>query len=72
MALDITTIDTRNGEATALIDNLRERLSPRGDIVSDAGRERTVEIFGEPLSPAQVVDRICGDVASGGLESVLD
>ena len=72
MALDITTIDTRNGEATALIDNLRERLSPRGDIVSDAGRERTVEIFGEPLSPAQVVDRICGDVASGGLKSVLD
>ena len=72
MALNITTIDTRNGEATALIDNLRERLSPRGDIVSDAGRERTVEIFGEPLSPAQVVDRICSDVASGGLESVLD
>ena len=72
MALDITTIDTRNGKATALIDNLRERLSPRGDIVSDAGRERTVEIFGEPLSPAPVVDRICSDVASGGLESVLD
>ena len=72
MPLDIITIDTRNGEATALIDNLRERLSPRGDIVSDAGRERTVEIFGEPLSPAQVVDRICSDVASGGLGSVLD
>ncbi|GIS60184.1 MAG: hypothetical protein CM1200mP2_24090 [Planctomycetaceae bacterium] len=48
MALDITTIDTRNGEATALIDNLRERFSPRGDIVSDAGRRGTVEIFGEP------------------------
>ena len=72
MTLDITTIDTCNGEAAALIDRLRERLSPQGDIVSDAGRARTVEIFGEPLSPAQVVDQICGDVASRGLEAVLD
>jgi len=72
MTLDITTINTRDGGAEVLVDQLRERLSPRGDIVSDTGRTRTVELFGEPLSPQQVVDRICDDVATGGLEAVLD
>ena len=51
---------------------LRERLSPRGDVVSEAGRRRTIEVFGEPLSPQQVVERICGDVRERGLAAVLD
>lgn len=29
-------------------------------------------LFGEPLSPQQVVERICNDVDEGGLEAVLD
>ena len=29
-------------------------------------------LFGEPLSPQQVVERICSDVDEGGLEAVLD
>jgi histidinol dehydrogenase len=72
MTLEITTCNTRDEEAGALIDRLRERLSPRGDIVSEAGRARTMELFGEPLSPQQVVDRICHDIASNGLEALLD
>ncbi|MEX0585127.1 MAG: histidinol dehydrogenase, partial [Pirellulales bacterium] len=36
------------------------------------GRRRTVELFGEPLSPQQVVERICGDVRARGLAAVLD
>lgn len=51
---------------------LRARLSPRGDIVSEAGRRRTVEVFGEPLSPQQVVERICLDVRDRGLPAVLE
>lgn len=51
---------------------LRARLSPRGDIVSEAGRRRTVEVFGEPLSPQQVVERICRDVRDRGLPAVLE
>ncbi|MFH1269155.1 MAG: histidinol dehydrogenase [Planctomycetota bacterium] len=51
---------------------LRRRLSPRGDVVSREGRERTIEIFGEPLSPVEVVERICRDVDRKGLEAVLD
>ncbi|MEN6367912.1 MAG: histidinol dehydrogenase [Thermoguttaceae bacterium] len=51
---------------------LRARLSPQGNVVSEAGRRRTLETFGEPLSPQQVVERICGDVQQRGLEAVLD
>jgi len=72
MTLDISTIDAKDGQAETLVDQLRKQLSPQGDIVSDAGRARTIELFGEPLSPQQVVDRICDDVAKHGLDAVLD
>ena len=51
---------------------LRRRLSPEGDVVSEAGRKRTIEVFGQPLSPVQVVERICRDVRQKGLAAVLD
>jgi len=69
--LNIQWIDTR-GDAAAEIAALRRRLSPQGDVVSEAGRQRTVEVFGEPLTPQQVVERICTDVAERGLDAVLD
>jgi len=71
-ALNITTLDARRDDFRAGLAALRERLSPRGDIVSEAGKRRTMEVFGEPLSPAQVVERICCDVRDRGLEAVLD
>jgi histidinol dehydrogenase len=70
--LKIRRIDSRKDDIRAAMAALRERLSPRGDVVSQAGRERTIEVFGEPLSPVQVVDRICRDVAKNGLAAVLD
>lgn len=60
--LAITTIDCARDHAEDLIAALRDKLSPRGDIVSEAGRRRTIELFGEALSPQQVVERICRDV----------
>ena len=51
---------------------LRRRLSPQGNVVSEAGRRRTIEVFGEPLSPQQVVERICRDVQQQGVAAVLD
>jgi histidinol dehydrogenase len=41
-------------------------------MVSPAGRQRTIDVFGEPLTPRQVVERICGDVRSKGIDSLLD
>ena len=70
-ALDIQRIDTRSADWVDRIDQLREKLSPRGDVVSEAGQQRTVEVFGEPLSPQQVVERICRDVREQGVEAVL-
>jgi len=70
--LKITRIDARTERWRDQLAELRARLSPAGNVVSEAGRRRTVEVFGEPLSPVQVVERICGDVQSRGLAAVLD
>lgn len=71
--LQIPTIDCRqdSAEAIRMLTDLRHKLSPRGDIVSPAGRQRTMELFGEALSPQAVVERICRDVQAQGLSSVL-
>ena len=70
-SLNITRIDTRQDDVQAELDELAERLSPRGNVVSVAGRKLTIEVFGEPLSPQQVVERICEDIRSDGLPSLL-
>jgi histidinol dehydrogenase len=70
--LNIPTADWPGEAGERLVTDLRQRLSPRGDIVSELGRQRTVELFGEPLSPQQVVERICSDVDREGLAAVLD
>ena len=72
MSCPIPIIDCRQDDARQALDELRDKLSPRGNIVSEAGRQRTMELFGEPLSPQQVVERICSDVQEQGLEAVLE
>lgn len=69
--LNITRIDTRQDDVRAELDALAERLSPRGDVVSEAGRKLTIEVFGEALSPQQVVERICYEVRTDGLPALL-
>src|SRR5438128_1687791 len=71
-SLNLLRIDTRQADVRRVLAELRERLSPRGNVVSEAGRQRTIEVFGEPLSPQQVVERICDDVRTKGLPAVLD
>lgn len=71
IALNIARIDARRDDVVAQLDALREKLSPRGNVVSEAGRRRTIETFGEPLSPQQVVERICHEVQTEGLAAVL-
>lgn len=72
MSISIRRIDCRQSGAREAIESLRRRLSPRGNVVSQRGRQLTLEVFGEPLSPQQVVERICSDVESRGLEAVLN
>ena len=70
--LKIARIDCSSDSARDRIADLRRQLSPRGDVVSPQGRARTIAAFGEPLTPQQVVERICEDVRSRGLAAVLD
>jgi histidinol dehydrogenase len=72
MPLAIARIDTRQEGSAAEIEQLRKKLAPTGDVVSEAGRKKTVEVFGVPLAPAEVVERICSDVRTRGLEAVVD
>jgi len=65
-------IDCSTDDAKQAIVALRRELSPDGNVVSPAGKARTIAAFGEPLAPRQVVERICADVAARGLEAVLD
>jgi histidinol dehydrogenase len=71
-SLKIRRIDSRREDIRAAMAELRTKLSPQGNVVSEAGRRRTIEVFGEPLSPQQVVERICRDVRETGLPAVLD
>jgi len=69
--LRIQRIDTRNDNVQTALAALRRRLSPQGDVVSEEGRRRTIEVFGEPLAPPAVVARICEEVRQEGLPAVL-
>ncbi len=71
-SINILRIDTSRHDVQAALDQLRRRLGIQGDVVTEAGRQRTVEVFGQPLAPQQVVERICRDVAEKGLTAVLD
>jgi histidinol dehydrogenase len=64
-------LDASSSEFPAAIQRLRDKLSPDGNVVSPRGRELTLRVFGEPLTPGQVVERICSEVRSRGTDAVL-
>ncbi len=70
--LSIPRINTADADARAQIAALRAKLAVDGNVVSEAGRRKTIEAFGEPLTPMQVVERICRDVRTHGLDAVLE
>ncbi|MFN3193487.1 MAG: histidinol dehydrogenase [Aureliella sp.] len=68
--LEIRTIDARSPGFQAELDELRNQLSPSGNVVSPKGKELTERVFGEPLLPSQVVERICSDVRQKGRKAL--
>src|SRR5712691_4763197 len=58
------------GAADRLLE-LRRQLGAQGNVVSPKGQALTVKVFGEPLSPARVVERICADVRTRGREALF-
>src|SRR5687767_8144673 len=69
--LRITRIDTRRDDLRQALTALRDKLSPQGNVVSEEGNRKTIEVFGQPLSPQQVVERICSEVRTEGLPALL-
>ena len=70
MSLNIQSVDARQG-TSGILDQLREKLSPQGDVVSPQGRALTEEVFGKPLSPIEVVQTICEAVRTEGSPALL-
>lgn len=67
-----TRIDLTAADGRSRLDALRGTLVSQGDVISPAGRQKTIDVFGEPLAPRQVVERICDDVRRSGLGALLD
>ena len=61
-SLKLRRINCAAGDAAAQLAALRAQLGAQGNVVSARGRELTQKVFGEPLPPAHVVERICEDV----------
>lgn len=70
MPLKIRTIDCSTQHAAAYLQDLRQQLSPDGDLVPASGQALTRQVFGEALSPRQSVERICQSVAKEGFPAV--
>ncbi|QDT02570.1 Histidinol dehydrogenase [Rubripirellula lacrimiformis] len=70
MTLNLQCVDATRG-STEVLQQLRDKLSPQGDVVSPRGRALTEEVFGQALTPVQVVDRICDDVRRDGTPALL-
>ncbi len=71
-ALKLLRIDVGQEDLEHALADLRRRLSPHGDVISAQGRQKTLDVFGEPLTPQQVVERICRAVRDRGMEAVLE
>jgi histidinol dehydrogenase len=70
-SVNVRRINCADSGAAAELAELRRRLGALGEVVSPRSRELTVKVFGEALTPAQVVDRICSDVRTRGLDALL-
>lgn len=69
--LCIERLDASTETFEADVARLRKKLSPNGSVVSERGKQLTMSVFGEALSPQAVVERICNDVKNRGTEAVL-
>ncbi len=71
-SLNLRRIDCASAGAKEQFAAFHAELRAQEEVVSPRGRELTRKVFGEMLPPARVVERICADVRTRGLEAVLD
>ncbi len=66
------TINTGKPGASRELLRFRRKLNLQEGLVTQAARRKTIEVFGEPLSPREVVCRIIRDVRKRGDAAVLE
>lgn len=69
--ISIARLDATQENFETSLKLLRDKLSPSGNIVSERGKALTLKVFGRPLTPIQVVERICEDVRTQGTPALL-
>jgi histidinol dehydrogenase len=69
--LQLRRITCADANARRQFADLRAQLSSQGNVVSARGRALTEKVFGEALPPVRVVERVCNDVRTRGLEALL-
>jgi histidinol dehydrogenase len=70
-ALNLNRIHYGTAEGSTQLALLRTQLSAEGNVVSPRGQALTKKVFGEPLTPIQVVERICQDVRARGRDALF-
>lgn len=73
--MQITTLDARGSGIQLALEKLKalhDKLSPKGDVISEGARRITMEVFGKELPPREVVQIICSEVRSKGLPALLE
>ncbi|MDA7950956.1 MAG: histidinol dehydrogenase [Pirellulaceae bacterium] len=59
-------------EFPQFLKELKKKLSLQGEVTSTEGQKKTKAIFGESLSPQEVVTKICGDIKENGSKALFD
>jgi histidinol dehydrogenase len=70
-SVNIRRINCAESDGAGKLAALRGQLSSQADVVSPRGRQLTEAVFGEPLPPSRVVERICTAVQKNGLQALL-
>ena len=70
-ALKIRRIDLSASNAKSQLKKLRDQFRVESEVVSPASKKLTQTVFGEALTPAQVVERICIAVRDQGVTALL-
>lgn len=69
--LKLRRIDLSTSASQQQLQKLRQQLRWDADVTTPAGRRLTQAVFGQALTPAQAVERICQAVRERGLAAVL-
>jgi histidinol dehydrogenase len=69
-SLKVRRIRCGSVEAPGELASLRTQLSAQGNVISPRSQALTLQVFGAPLTPVQVVERICSEVRTRGREAV--